>query len=103
MLALELGIPVAELQERISFEEFLEWRAFYDLDPFGYQRHDLNTGIILAHVMSAMGAKNVKPSDFMPNFERLSSDNSENVKRMATMFQAFMSQNPDVKVRRENG
>lgn len=57
-------------------QEFLEWLAFYKLDPFGEIREDLRAGILAAAVVNTLrgvhGVKGrqVKPKDFMPTFRR---------------------------------
>lgn len=40
-LSLELGIPVAEAQERVSSREFAEWIAYDRISPIGPKRLDL--------------------------------------------------------------
>ncbi len=34
-LALALGMTVAELENRMSYHELMEWLAFHNLEPFG--------------------------------------------------------------------
>jgi len=62
---------VAELLVTISSEELLEWAAYYQLDPFGSYRSDLQTGIIVSQLLrphQKKGATPLKPTDFMPDF-----------------------------------
>lgn len=66
MLSLELGMTVRELYERMSVDELYEWTAYYNCDPFGPWRKDLNAAYIC---MSMAGTKNSKLKDFMPSFE----------------------------------
>lgn len=54
----------------ISSEELTEWAAYYQLDPFGSYRADLQAGVV-ASTMANIHAKKghtFGPSDFMPRF-----------------------------------
>lgn len=69
-LALALGYihPDAMLRHLTS-RQFNEWQAFYQIDPFGEQRGDLQMGILASVFSNRMRGKNetaAKPSDFMP-------------------------------------
>ena len=49
----------------------MEWRAEYNIEPFGEERADIRSAIV-AHTVYAMQCgrgSNLKISDFMPNFE----------------------------------
>lgn len=59
-------MTVGELYQRMSVEELYEWAAFYNVEPFGPWRRDLNAAYIC---MSMAGGKNSKLRDFMPHFE----------------------------------
>lgn len=57
----------------ISGRELAEWRAFYEIEPFGAEREDLRAGIVASTVANT--ARNPKrrrrpyrPREFMPNF-----------------------------------
>jgi hypothetical protein len=61
---------VAELLDSISSEELTEWAAYYQLDPFGGVRGDMQAGV-MASTMANIHAKRghrFTPSDFMPTF-----------------------------------
>lgn len=45
-LALAMGRTAAELEATLSHAEFIEWAAFYRLDPWGEQRADLRAAQI---------------------------------------------------------
>ncbi len=46
MIARTLGCSVREAQQRIDAREFAEWRAYYQLEPWGEDRGDLRTAIL---------------------------------------------------------
>lgn len=70
-LAITLGIPVRELQERISSEEFTYWIAYDRLDPIGNLHQDYNAALVAlttAQVHAKKGKK-LKIQDFVLDFE----------------------------------
>jgi hypothetical protein len=61
---------VEELLISVSSEELTEWAAYYQLDPFGSYRGDLQAGTV-ASTMANIHAKKghrFTPTDFMPKF-----------------------------------
>ena len=59
-----------ELLASISSEELTEWAAYYQLDPFGSYRADLQAGVV-ASTMANIHAKKghtFGPADFIPRF-----------------------------------
>ena len=77
LTALIGGCTVAELQERMTADEFAEWLAWSKIrGVFGEQRADLRNGILcalLVNVATAMAGKRgkAKPSDYMPFLEKV--------------------------------
>ncbi len=58
-------------QRMCPYREFLEWVVFYNQDPWGPERADLNAGIISATIANVNRGKNQKayaPKDFMPEY-----------------------------------
>ena len=54
----------------ISSEELTEWAAYYQLDPFGSHRADIQAGVV-ASTMANIHAKrghSFTPTDFIPQF-----------------------------------
>jgi hypothetical protein len=52
----------------VSSAELVEWRAYYELEPFGQARGDLQAGIVASTVVNLFrseDAKPVGPSDFL--------------------------------------
>lgn len=88
-LALALGMTLRDIG-RMDLREFNQWAAYYSLEPFGMERHDLNAGVVastIANVMSSKGRR-FQPADFMPRFgNRPRSQMSE--QDMRTNFAAF--------------
>lgn len=62
-LALALGRTVGELENSLSYDEFIQWQAYDCLDPFGGYRQDIQT----AHLLYAkLGNDDNNISDFLP-------------------------------------
>jgi hypothetical protein len=93
LLALQLGMTLHELGDRMTGEEFGLWCALYRTDPWGEQRADLRSGIVAAQVANYAGkmrgkhAAPAKPSDFMPYIQQ--SDESGEVEREPDPMQHF--------------
>lgn len=67
----------------ITSRQLLEWQAFYQIDPFGDQRGDLQACIIAAMVNNRMRGKNetpIAPIDLMP-FRHVPEQTPEQMKR----------------------
>jgi hypothetical protein len=67
-IAALLGATVDELRARMSSAEFVDWCAFYSLEPWGYEAATWRMGVLGATVAnySGLSKKSVKPSDFFP-------------------------------------
>ena len=66
-------MTVRELLARIDSRELSEWMAYYELNPFGSVRNDLQAGIVASTIANVNRGKNDKsftPSDFMPYMEK---------------------------------
>lgn len=66
---MQLGyIDVDKMLQEISADKFVEWMAFYELDPWGDQRADLRAAEHMAIVVNMnipKGKKKVTIRDFM--------------------------------------
>ena len=65
-------MTVAELLNRISCKELMEWMAFYQLEPFGYEQEMLGhaiTATTIANVNRGKDQKAYKIEDFMPKLK----------------------------------
>jgi hypothetical protein len=65
-------MAVAEAKERISSNEFTDWMAYAELEPFGEERADLRAGIIastIANVNRGRHSRSYGARDFMPVFD----------------------------------
>jgi hypothetical protein len=67
-----LGRTVAEVQAAMSSAEFIDWCAFYQIEPWGYEIANWRMGVMGSTVANYSGRlkKPVKPSDFMPRKSR---------------------------------
>lgn len=64
-----MGIPVAELQQRIDSREFAHWLAFYGLEPFGSEVESFRTAVVaktVADVNRPKGKAGYPIRNFMP-------------------------------------
>lgn len=65
-----LGRRVDQIIAEMSADEFLEWVAFYDLEPWGFQAATWRAGVISSTVANYAGRSrkraDAKPSDFIP-------------------------------------
>lgn len=48
-----MGIPLAELQQRVSSRDFAEYWAHHQLEPWGLEREDLRAGIVASTIANA--------------------------------------------------
>lgn len=55
----------------MSSREFVEWMAFYTLEPFGEERDDLRAAVVAKTIVDVNTAKGrrAKLEDFMPHFD----------------------------------
>jgi hypothetical protein len=69
-IAALLGCTVEDVQRRMSSAEFVQWCAFYALEPWGSRADNWRMSVIAATVANYSGnvkkGKAVKPSDFIP-------------------------------------
>jgi hypothetical protein len=67
-IAALFGCTVEDVQRRMSSAEFVEWGAFYALEPWGWNAENWRMGVVAATVANYSGnvKKPVKPSDFIP-------------------------------------
>lgn len=59
---------VQEMLDRVDSAELGEYRAIYELGPWCEWRADMRNAMNCTAVMKAAGAKDVRPSDWMPSF-----------------------------------
>jgi hypothetical protein len=64
-LALALGRTVRELERSLSHAEWIEWIAYYGLDPWGDQRDDMRMARLVTAVLAPHSKSTVNPADHM--------------------------------------
>lgn len=88
-------MSVRRAQEEIDAAEFVEWCAYYALEPWGQERADLRAGIIasvVANVAPGRAKKAFTPQDFMPRYDapvrgkQMSSSDIQAVFRVHTLL-----------------
>lgn len=79
----------------MSYQEFVSWKAYYNLRPFGEVRDDLRSGIIASTIANCFTAKGKTfvPGDFMINLE---DDNKKKVVRKNIKFSDMSQQDQDI-------
>lgn len=71
---------MSELQQRISSREFIEYLAYFRLNPFGEERADLRMAISTATIANRLaGSKKdlIKPQDLMIDFSKTAQTEEE--------------------------
>lgn len=82
-------MTAGELLVRMSSRELSEWMAFYELEPFGYERQEVVTAqltAVVANMMRGSGRPPYKTKDFMPEFGRKAAQPVKMMKEMAKMM-----------------
>ena len=65
------GRTIAEWQELMPAAEFVDWCAFYQIEPWGYHADNWRMGMACATAANVAGRKKpLKPSDFYPRAPR---------------------------------
>ena len=82
-------MTVSELLSRISSAELTEWMAFYTLEPFGYEigmtGHAITASTIY-NVNRGSKDKALDVEDFMPRFQKIKEQTTEDQVNMASMI-----------------
>ena len=92
MLALELGMPVGELSERMSAAEEVAWIAYYRESPFGDLRADMRNALVaqLIHNVNAGKGKSRKLQDFMLFQTKTHAPQQLDTKNIRSNFNAYI-------------
>jgi len=86
-----MGSTVRELQARMTSREFTEWRAFYNLEPFGPERIDVAVGMhsaMVANMHRKKGSTPFKLKDFLPRYGVKKGAPVQSAKSMLGMFRS---------------
>ena len=78
-------MTVRELLQRMSSSELSEWRAYYEIEPFGEERADLRAGTIASPLVNMWKGKKgarTKPSDWIMKFGALLPQDPEEMKML---------------------
>ena len=71
-MALGFGCTVKELKERLSYDEFLEWVAYFNIEPWGGKidayRHAMNAYTTALSAASAAGDKSARTRISLDDF-----------------------------------
>lgn len=59
-------MTVRELLSTIGSDELAEWMAYYDLEPWGGARGDLQAGIVASVMCNLRRDRRVRPTPFAP-------------------------------------
>lgn len=87
-------MTVAELSDRMSNRELVEWMEFARLEPFGDERADLRMGIETSSLVRMWAdpkkSKQITPATFMPFLERAPQP-QKSPQELAAAFDRLMS------------
>ena len=87
-----MGCTVQELQERMTAREFVQWQAYYNINPFGPERGDMQAAVgacVTANVNRGKSTKEYRVSDFVLSFETPKQQTLE--QQRALVFAAAMN------------
>ena len=67
-----LGRTVEELQQTMTADEFIEWCAFYQIEPWGFEMANWRAALVSMTVANFSGRvkKPLKIGDFLPGAKR---------------------------------
>lgn len=71
-MALALGGTVTDLKRRMPLAEFVRWKAYAHLDPYGLERQDFHAAQIVAAIANQFRGRNDRAmtvADVMPIFD----------------------------------
>lgn len=76
------------MEQQITAEEFVEWAAFYELEPWGFHADNWRMAVVAATTANYSGnvKKALKPSDFLPG-PRKRSKRTMNAAELKTYLQ----------------
>jgi len=86
------GRTIAEWQEVMSSEEFAEWAAYYEMNPFGPKRADYQAAVIARTIAQANApkGKTFQLSDFVLEFTtRVKSEARMTSEQIVSFFQGM--------------
>lgn len=83
-----MGIPVRELQSRISSRDFAMYMAYDRIDPHSNQRMDHGFGLVCSTIARVHGNDKVHASDFMIDYDA-PVKKKKSVKDIAHTFKMF--------------
>lgn len=69
-MGLALGKTVKQLKKELDSKEFTDWKAYYQIEPFGTEQDYVQAGIISSVIANVNRSKNsspFKPYDFVPS------------------------------------
>jgi hypothetical protein len=98
---LALGKSISEVRN-LSFEEYSSWRAFYQLEPWGWHDEEYRTSALLAMMVNVNAskrkdAKNVK--DFFRNMLSLTEKAYLQVEHEANMREKYRNATKEERMR----
>ena len=67
-LSLAFGCTLAELEHRISYEEYRLWCEYYAVSPWGQDRDDISRAFGAAAVCNSLGGK-IEFGDLIPDYD----------------------------------
>lgn len=101
-LGLALGKTVKQLKKEIDSKELTDWKAYYQIEPFGVEQDYIQAGIISSVIANVNRGKNstpYKPSDFVPSSFKAQIQKKQSVEDIKFMFQQMAKKKPKKEVK----
>ncbi|APS46032.1 hypothetical protein Psal159_03243 (plasmid) [Piscirickettsia salmonis] len=80
-------------KRELSLSEFNEWLAYYSLEPFGVEKDDHRTALMVSAVVNGPLQRKDKtlftPNDFMPNYSAGDEKKTQSATDMAAILSAI--------------
>lgn len=89
---------MGELKQRMGYSEFVEWLAYYQVEPFGEARQDLRNAMLLSMFANInrdpkKRANAFVVSDFMPKFWETEEEKPSLFQKFRAMSEVINAQN----------
>lgn len=96
-LSLEIGIPIKLLLKKIDSQDITEYKAYYQIEPFGVEQDYIQSGIIssvIANVNKGKNSPSFKPSDFIPPSFKAKLQKKQSPDEIKQMFEKIAIKKP---------
>lgn len=95
-----MRIPIKRLLKEIDSQDITEYKAYYQIEPFGSEQDFLQAGIISSVIANVNRSKNSQPfkaSDFIPSSFKAKIPKKQSAKDMKYIFEQMAIKKPKKK------